>query len=157
MATTSRTLSQTSETSKQKTAEANDSVFVSIVAQASDTNNGDRNLESFDNAVGYSLAKSFINMNDTDRNLTLQFIKKTPNIAKIFGYYLQMKIALIEDSKEDITRILRNSRYPKLVEHVPQEISDIVRKEITDLEEGNENVRRGISESRRDMDRDSFR
>ena len=157
MATSSKTLSSASETSKQKTAEANNSVFVSTLAQAFNLNNENRNQGSIHETAGSFLAQTFIKMNDTDRNLTLQFIKETPNIAKIFGYYLQRKITLIEDSEDDITRILRNSRHPKLAGQVPQEISDLVRNEITDLEEGNENVKRGMAEARSNMNRDSFR
>ena len=151
------TSSPQSETPKQKTTEANSSVFVSILARSFGLNNEDRSPGSFDNTVGNSVAKSFINMNDTDRALTLEFLNAAPKIARIFGYRLQLEIAHIDDSKEYIIRMLRNSRYSKLAEQVPQEISDSVRKEITTLEEGNENVRRGMAESRCNMDKDSFR
>ena len=155
MTTSPTTLRPSSETSKQKTTEANSSVFISILAQSF---NGDKSQQgSFDNTVGNFLAHAFIHMDSTDRALTVEFLNKVPNIAKIFGYYLQLEITNIDESREYITRILRESRYHKLAEQVPQEISDDVRKEITNLKEGNESVKRGMAECTHDMYRDSFK
>ncbi|MCL5404610.1 MAG: hypothetical protein M1125_02095 [Candidatus Marsarchaeota archaeon] len=146
------TASPSSETSKQKTTKANDPVFVSILARSFSLG-----PSSLDDTVGKSLAYSFINMNDEDRAQTINFLKDVPNIAKIFGYYLQIKIVDIDDSRENTIRMLRDSRYHELSKKVPQEISDDVRKEIENLEKENENVKRGMAEGKRYMYKDSFK
>lgn len=158
MTTSSTTTSSPSnETSKQKTTKTNGSVFVSMLEQAVRLIDEGRSPSSVCDALGSSLAHSFRNMDGENRTQTSDFLKTVPNTAKIFGYYLQQEIDCIDDSREDAIRMLRNSRYPKLSEQVPQEISDDVRKEIKNLEEKNENVKRGMAEGKRDMYKDSFR
>ncbi len=109
------------------------------------------------NTLGYSLARSFRKMDGEDRTQTSDFLKAAPNIAKIFGYYLQIEITHIDNSREYATNMLRTSGYPEQAEQLPQKISDDVRKEIENLKGKNENVRRGMEESRHDMHKDSFR
>jgi hypothetical protein len=150
------TLSPPSETSKPKGTETNGSAFVSILARSFGFSYESRNPWAFDDMVGGSLALAFVRMNDADCALTLEFINAAPKIAERFGYHLQQEVIDIDGAREHIIDILRGSRYRKLVEQVPQEISDKVRKEIADLREGNENVKRGMAEGRRDMYRDSF-